>query len=106
MKNSLEKIGSTILVVHGKPLEVFKKLLTEYHICSVYTNRDYDPYSTFQDSYVERFLRINKIEYHSYKDHVLFEKDELIRADGKPYTVFTAFKNKFIEKFNLCLFAR
>jgi deoxyribodipyrimidine photo-lyase len=100
MKNWLEKIGSSILVVHGKPLDVFKKLSAEYHICSVYTNRDYDPYSTFQDLYVERFLRINKIEYHSYKDHVLFEKDELIKSDGKPYTVFTAYKNKFTEKFN------
>lgn len=100
MKNWLEKFGSSILVVHGRPLDVFKKLSTEYHICSVYTNRDYDPFSTFQDLYVERFLKINKIEFHSYKDHVLFEKDELVKADGKPYTLFTAYKNKFIEKFN------
>lgn len=100
IKINLEKIGSSICIVHGKPLDVFKQLLSQYHICSVYTNRDYDPYSTFQDLYVERFLRIKKIEYHSYKDHVLFEKDELIKADGKPYTVFTAYKNKFIEKYN------
>jgi deoxyribodipyrimidine photo-lyase len=100
IKTELEKIGSSILVFYGKPLDVFKKLLSEYHVCSVYTNRDYDPYSTFQELYIERFLRINKIEYLSYKDHVIFEKDELIKADGKPYTVFTAYKNKFIEKFN------
>jgi deoxyribodipyrimidine photo-lyase len=100
MKSSLEKIGSSILVIHGKPLDVFRNLLTEYHICSVYSNRDYDPYSTFQDLYVERFLKINKIEYHSYKDHVLFEKDEITKADGKPYTIFSAYKNKFTEKLN------
>ena len=100
IKINLEKIGSSICIVHGKPLDVFKQLISQYHICSVYTNRDYDPYSTFQDLYVERFLRIKKIEYHSYKDHVLFEKDELTKADGKPYTVFTAYKNKFIEKYN------
>ena len=100
IKTTLEKLGSGICVMYGKPLDVFKKLLSEYHICSVYTNRDYDPYSTYMELYVERFLKINKIEYLSYKDHVIFEKDELIKADGKPYTVFTAYKNKFIEKFN------
>jgi len=100
IKNYLEKLGSSLLVVYGKPLDVFKKLSTEYHICSVYANREYDPFSTFQDLYIERFLKINKIEYQSYKDHILFEKDELVKSDGKPYTVFTAYKNKFIEKYN------
>jgi deoxyribodipyrimidine photo-lyase len=100
IKESLEKIGSSIYIAHGKPQDVFKKIAEEYHICSVYTNRDYEPYSVFRDNHVERFLKINNIEYHSYKDHVLFEKSELIKDDGKPYTVFTPYKNKFLEKFN------
>lgn len=100
IKETLEKIGSSIYIAHGKPQDVFKKMADEFHICSVYTNRDYEPYSVFRDINVERFLKINKIEYHSYKDHVLFEKDELVKDDGKPYTVFTPYKNKFLEKFN------
>jgi len=100
IKESLEKIGSSIYIAHGKPQDVFKKMAEEFHICSVYTNRDYEPYSVLRDLDVERFLKINKIEYLSYKDHVLFEKDELVKDDGKPYTVFTPYKNKFLEKFN------
>lgn len=100
IKADLEKIGSSIYIAHGKPQDVFKKLAEEFHICSVYTNRDYEPYSVLRDINVERFLKINKIEYHSYKDHVLFEKDELVKDDGKPYTVFTPYKNKFLEKLN------
>ena len=100
IKETLEKIGSSIYIAHGKPQDVFKKMAEEFHICSVYTNRDYEPYSVLRDINVERFLKINKIEYHSYKDHVLFEKDELVKDDGKPYTVFTPYKNKFLEKFN------
>ncbi|NEW82795.1 MAG: deoxyribodipyrimidine photo-lyase [Mariniphaga sp.] len=100
IKDSLEKIGSSIYIAHGKPQDVFKKMAEEFHICSVYTNRDYEPYSVLRDLDVERFLKINKIEYLSYKDHVLFEKDELVKDDGKPYTVFTPYKNKFLEKFN------
>ena len=100
IKESLEKIGSSLYIAHGRPQDVFKKMAEEFHICSVYTNRDYEPYSVFRDTHVERFLKINNIEYHSYKDHVLFEKDELVKDDGKPYTVFTPYKNKFLEKFN------
>jgi len=100
IKESLEKIGSSIYIAHGKPQDVFKKMAEEFHICSVYTNRDYEPYSVLRDLDVERFLKINKIEYLSYKDHVLFEKDELVKDDGKPYTVFTPYKNRFLEKFN------
>jgi len=100
IKKKLEKIGSSLCVIYGRPTDVFKNLLDQYHICSVYTNREYEPLSAYQDLYLERFLRFNKIEFLSYKDHVIFEKDELVKADGKPYTVFTAYKNKFIEKFN------
>ncbi len=101
IKDSLEKIGSSLYIAHGRPQDIFKKMAEEFHICSVYANRDYEPYSVYRDLHVERFLKINKIEYHSYKDHVLFEKDELVKADGKPYTVFTPYKNKFLEKFNM-----
>ena len=100
IKDTLEKLGSSLYIAHGRPQDVFKKMAEEFHICSVYTNRDYEPYSVYRDLQVERFLKINKIEYHSYKDHVLFEKDELVKEDGKPYTVFTPYKNKFLEKFN------
>jgi len=100
IKESLEKIGSSLYVAHGRPQDVFKKMAEEFHICSVYTNRDYEPYSVYRDLHVERFLKINKIECISYKDHVLFEKDELVKDDGKPYTVFTPYKNKFLQKFN------
>jgi len=100
IKESLEKIGSSIYIAHGRPQDIFKKMAEEFHICSVYTNRDYEPYSVFRDNHVERFLKISNIEYHSYKDHVLFEKNELVKEDGRPYTVFTPYKNKFLEKFN------
>jgi len=100
IKESLEKIGSSLYIAHGRPQDIFKKMAEEFHICSVYVNRDYEPYTVYRDLHVERFLKINKIEFHSYKDHLLFEKDELVKDDGKPYTVFTPYKNKFLEKLN------
>ncbi|HWS01666.1 MAG TPA: deoxyribodipyrimidine photo-lyase [Prolixibacteraceae bacterium] len=101
IKNELEKIGSALYVVHGRPLDVFKSLIEKYHVCSVYCNRNYEPYANHRDMEAERFLKINRTEFITYKDHVLFEKDELVKKDGKPYTVFTPYKNRFLEKLNL-----
>ena len=101
IKNELEKIGSALFVVCGRPMDVFKELIEKYHVCSVYCNRNYEPYANHRDMEVERFLRINRTEFISYKDHVLFEKEELVKKDGKPYTVFTPYKNRYLEKLNL-----
>src|SRR5665647_507553 len=101
IKTELEKLGSTLLVLYGRPMEVFKSLIEKYHICSVYCNRDYEPYANHRDMHVERFMKINRAEFITYKDHVLFEKDELVKKDGKPYTVFTPYKNRFLEKLNI-----
>jgi deoxyribodipyrimidine photo-lyase len=101
IKTELEKLGSTLLVLYGRPMEVFQSLIEKYHICSVYCNRDYEPYANHRDMHVERFMKINRAEFITYKDHVLFEKDELVKKDGKPYTVFTPYKNRFLEKLNI-----
>lgn len=101
LKSDLEKIGSTMIISHGRPLDIFKGLIEKYHICSVYCNRDYEPYTNFRDMEVERFLKMNRTDFITYKDHVLFEKEELVKKDGKPYTVFTPYKNCFLEKLNI-----
>lgn len=100
IKLELEKFGSSLLVRYGRPLDVFKSLLVHYHICSVYSNRDYEPYNVSLEAEVERFLKANRAEFVTFKDHVLFEKGEVAKSDGKPYTVFTPYKNRFMEKLN------
>jgi deoxyribodipyrimidine photo-lyase len=100
LKSQLNNIGSDIYVTSGNPVEVFKSLANEYHITNVYANNEYEPYSRQRDSEVEVFLNSKNIELHKYKDHVIFEKDELVKADGKPYTQFLAYKKKFLQKLN------
>ena len=97
LKAYLESIGSSIYIAHGKSLDIFKQLTENYHVCSVYTNRDYEPSAIERDHQVERFLAHNKIEFQTYKDHVIFEKDELVKNDGKPYTVFTPYKTSLLR---------
>ncbi len=95
LQSELRRVGSTLEVYHGVPEKVFTCLAEKYHIGKVYTNHDYEPYARQRDLAVKKLLAEKGIELLSYKDHVIFEKDEVIKNDGKPYTVFTPYANKW-----------
>lgn len=98
LKRRLEEIGSTLLVYCGKPQEVWPQILKEYNVGAVYTNCDYEPYALEREAFVQNLLTQKKIAFHTFKDHVIFEKDEVLKADGTPYTVFTPYSRKWLEK--------
>jgi len=98
MDKSLKEIGSGIMVKHGKPKEVYKELIEKYDIHSVFTNRDYEPYALERDQEIDNILQHNGIGFYDFKDHVIFEKDEILTGSNEPYKVFTPFKNKWLEK--------
>ena len=95
MQNTLLAKGKTLQVVHGNPLEVFDEWIKQYEIISVYTNHDYEPQAIERDTQIETLLAKNKIAFHSFKDQVIFEKNEVIKDDGKPYTIYTPYANKW-----------
>ena len=84
----------------GNPKAVFESLLKKYKIKSVFTNRDYEPYATKRDSLVKSFLEKKNVTFSSFKDQVIFEKDEVVKDDGNPYRVYTPYSRKWIEKLN------
>jgi len=100
IKEKLETIGSGLHVAVGKPLDVFKSLMDSYHIFSVYANREYEPYTLQRDEEVAAFLASQGVEFHTFKDQVLFEQNEIVKDNGEPYTVFTAYKQRFLRKLN------
>lgn len=95
IKNELEKNGSSLLVKYGKPSEIWEQLLKEFDIKAVFTNRDYEPYAQNRDKTIFDFLAAKNIPFKGYKDHVIFEKNEVSKADGLPYTVFTPYSKKW-----------
>lgn len=99
LKKELETIGSTMLIFYGSPDEAFGKLVKHLpELQAVYTNHDYEPYARERDREITAMLRKKNISFHSYKDQCIFEKEEVLKDDGKPYTVFTAYKNKWMKK--------
>ena len=91
LQSDLERHDSTLVVKHGKPLEVFQQLCVEYNIVSVFTNRDYEPAAIERDNAVSAFLKSQQISFYSFKDQVVFEWNEVLKADGLPYTVYTPY---------------
>lgn len=101
----LQKVESSLLIEKGKPLQVWKKLIKEYNIEKVFINKDYEPYAIKRDKEIATFLKTNNIACYNYKDQVIFEQNEIVKADEKPYTIFTPYKNKWLQSFNyeLCI---
>lgn len=99
---ALEKIqeelvsgGSSLQMFYDTPEKAFKVLVKEYTIKSVYTNRDYEPSAKERDEEIKIFLEKQGIAFKTYKDQCIFEKSEVVKDDGKPYTVFTPYSNKW-----------
>jgi deoxyribodipyrimidine photo-lyase len=98
INSEIEKLGSSLKVLHGKPLEAFHKLTGEFEIAAVYTNNDYEPYAIQRDKEIEIILKQKGIAFHTFKDHVIFEHNEVLKDDGTPYTVFTPYSKKWKQR--------
>ncbi|MBC7614724.1 MAG: deoxyribodipyrimidine photo-lyase [Pedobacter sp.] len=94
---ALQKNGSSLLIKYGKPEEIWPAILKDYEVKAVYANRDYEPYARKRDDGLAEFLISEGINFHTFKDQVIFEKDEVIKADGKPYTVFTPYYRLWLK---------
>ena len=94
----LKKYEAAIKVYYGKPEKVWKEIIQTYDIDTVYTNRDYEPYALERDVKIEAILAKYGVNWQTAKDHIIFEKDEVLKDDGGPYTVFTPYKRKWIKK--------
>lgn len=95
-----EKVGSSLAVFHGEPLDVFKQLAKDYDVKTVYTNHDYEPYAIKRDKDIGEFLLGQNIAFRTFKDQVIFEKKDVLKDDGDPYVVYTPYMKKWKENFD------
>jgi len=100
INTSLHSFGSGVQCLFGSPLQVWKTLIETYNISSVFINKDYEPYARKRDQEITTLLSENSIPLYTFKDQVIFEEDEILKADGNPYTIFTPYKNKWLSLFN------
>lgn len=99
MNTTLKSQGSSIYIFHNQVEEAFEKLMTQFEVKEVYANHDYEPYAINRDSKIADFLAKKNIAFKTFKDQVIFEKSEVMKSDGTPYTVFTPYSRKWKERF-------
>jgi deoxyribodipyrimidine photo-lyase len=91
--------NSSLKVLQGNPLTVWKEVLAAYEVQAVFVNKDYEPYALKRDRELMEMLKSRGISLHRFKDQVIFEEGEILKNDGSPYTIFTPYKKKWLEKF-------
>lgn len=100
LKNALQEQGSDLLVLHGKAAEEIPKLAQTLAVDTVYCNHDYEPDAMARDLTVQQALEQADIAFKSFKDQVLFEKDEILTKSGTSFSVFTPYKNACLNTLN------
>ena len=98
LNDELKAVGSSMLVQHASPEQAWEEVLNEYEVKNVFANHDYEPYARTGDEQLASLFSQKGIAFHTFKDQVIFEKDEVVKDDGKPYTVFTPYSRKWLQK--------
>ena len=98
LSSKLNTKSSGIYCKKGAPLTVWENILSEFNVQAVFANEDYEPYAIHRDRNIEKLLQEKGIALNLYKDQVIFAKNDILKKDHSPYTVFTPYKNKWIER--------
>jgi deoxyribodipyrimidine photo-lyase len=98
IKKELKELGSDLLVKYNTPEEAWPEILDEFEVKAVYTNRDYEPYARERDEKIKGLLEKEEIPLRTFKDHVIFEEEEITKKAGGVYTVFTPYSRTWKAK--------
>lgn len=98
LREDLRKAGGELLISHGSAKELIPKIAQKLGVTTVYTNHDYEPRAIQRDRTVKSALEAAGIVFKTFKDEVIFEKNEILNKSGEPFKVFTAYKNTWLEK--------
>jgi len=94
----LRKLGGALIVRHGFAADEIPRLAVELDVQAVFTNHDDEPQALMRDALVADLLKPFNVELRTFKDHVIFERGEVLTAAGGPYSVFTPYKNAWLRK--------
>jgi deoxyribodipyrimidine photo-lyase len=95
LKQQYQSLGTDLLVLYGDPTHSIPDLCSELACSHVFTNSDYEPYAFIRDNEIKIKLSSVNCAFIEAKDHVIFEKSEVTKDDGLPYTIYTPYANKW-----------
>ena len=99
INNAMKRNRCTLGIYRGSPEAVFEKIIREFPVEKVITNHDYEPYAMERDEAIKQLLKAQDIDFITYKDQVIFERNEVVKDDGTPYKVYTPYSRKWLAKY-------
>lgn len=99
INQELSQYHTSVKCYFGDPIKVWTKITQDFNVTKVFANRDYEPQTIGRDRHIQKMLRVIGVDFITFKDQVIFEENEVVKDDGKPYTVFTPYKRKWLAKF-------
>ncbi len=98
LAQALQQRGGTLHVVLGDPRQEIPRLAKQLDIDALFVNRDYEPAAKLRDAAVREQLAQQGVAWYDFKDQVIFDRDEVLTQAGRPYTVFTPYKNAWRKR--------
>ncbi|MGJ8593144.1 MAG: cryptochrome/photolyase family protein [Aquaticitalea sp.] len=98
-KTLQEEHDSSLAIYYGKPNVIYNQLIKDFEVQTVFTNHDYEPYAKERDAEIEKLLSKKDILFKTFKDQVIFEKEEVVKSNGEPYMVYTPYMKTWKSKF-------
>lgn len=92
---TLKKFNAGLQIEIGKPTDIFARIIQKGSVKQVFANQDFEPYGQQRDHAIQSLLISHGIDFHLFKDHVIFAPGEILKADNLPYTVFTPFSKRW-----------
>ena len=99
LNRKLEAKKKKIYTFSGKPINIIVDLIKKLNVKEIYLNKDYEPYARERDDEIKKKCETNGVIFRSFKDHVIFEENEIVKKDGTPYVVYTPYSKQWIDKF-------
>lgn len=99
INQQLSETGKKLHFFYGNPVDIIPKLASEWKVNAVFANSDYEPNAINRDNSVQRKLADSNREFHTFKDHVIFEMKEIMKSDGSPYVVYTPYSKAWMLSF-------
>ncbi|HVV56299.1 MAG TPA: deoxyribodipyrimidine photo-lyase, partial [Mucilaginibacter sp.] len=100
LDRDLQKNGSSLLVKYDKASDAWDTIIQKYKIGTVFTNHDYEPYARQRDEAIANKLKAKGIGFKAYKDQVIVDRDEVVKDNGGPYTVYTPYMRRWYQALN------
>ena len=98
INNAMKRNRCKVGIYRGTPKAIFKQIIQEFPVEKVITNHDYETYAIERDEQIKTLLKAEGIDFETHKDQVIFEKNEVVKDDGKPYVVYTPYSRKWMAK--------